>query len=106
MRFSIIRRTAGREGLKLARVLEKDTYKPEAHHRHLKFTHYALENGWFPKSLRFNPPGNAKVIDKGNHRNLKALESWHTALTDEADNNSNTLPAQYTILLRKELKKH
>jgi hypothetical protein len=31
---------------------------------------------------------------------------WHTALTDEADNNSNTLPAQYTILLRKELKKH
>ena len=49
---------------------------------------------------------NAKVIDKGNHRNLKTLESWHTALTDEADNNSNTLPAQYTILLRKELKKH
>jgi hypothetical protein len=49
---------------------------------------------------------NAQVIDKGNHRNLKTLESWHTALTDEADNNSNTLPAQYTILLRKELKKH
>ena len=49
---------------------------------------------------------NAKVIDKGNHRNLKILESWHTALTDEADNNSNTLPAQYTILLRKELEKH
>jgi hypothetical protein len=47
----------------------------------------------------------AKVIDKGNHRNLKTLESWDTALTDEADNNSNTLPAQYTILLRKELKK-
>ena len=34
---------------------------------------------------------NAKVIDKGNHKNLKTLESWHTALTDEADNNSNTL---------------
>ena len=34
---------------------------------------------------------NAKVIDKGNHRNLKTLESWHTALADEADNNSNTL---------------
>ena len=51
---------------------------------------------------------NVKVIDKGNHRNLKlkTLESWHTALTDEADNNSNTLPAQYTILLRKEFKKH
>ena len=51
---------------------------------------------------------NAKVIDKGNHRNLKTLKSWHTALTDEADNNSNTLPAQNTILSRKELvlKKH
>ncbi len=49
---------------------------------------------------------NAKVIDKGNYKNLKTLESWHTAITDEADNNSNTLPAQYAILLRKELKKH
>ncbi len=41
---------------------------------------------------------NAKVIDKGNYKNLKTLESWHTAITDEADNNSNTLPAQYAIL--------
>ena len=49
---------------------------------------------------------NAKVIDKGNYKNLKSLESWHTAITDEAGNNSNTLPAQYAILLRKELKKH
>ncbi len=32
--------------------------------------------------------------------------SWHTAITDVADYNSNTLPAQYAILLRKELKKH
>ena len=49
---------------------------------------------------------NAKVIDKGNYKNLKTLESWHIAITDEADNNSNTLPAQYAILLRKELNKH
>jgi hypothetical protein len=35
---------------------------------------------------------NAKVIDKGNHRNLETLESWHTT--------------KYAILLRKELKKH
>ncbi len=48
--FSVIRQTAGREGLKLARALEKDTYKLVAHHCHLKFAHYALENGWFPKS--------------------------------------------------------
>ena len=49
---------------------------------------------------------NAKVIDKGNYKNLKTLESWHTAITDQTDNNSNTLPTQYAILLRKELKKH
>ncbi len=41
---------------------------------------------------------NAKVIDKGNYKNLKTLESWHTAITDEADNNPNTLPAHaYTF---------
>ena len=60
--FSIIRQMAGREGLKLARNLEKDTYKLEAHHRHLKFTHHALQNRWFPKSLRFNPPGNQTIF--------------------------------------------
>ncbi len=60
--FSIIRQTAGREGLKLARSLEKDTYKLEAHHRHLRFTHRALENSWFPKSLRFHPPGNHRIF--------------------------------------------
>ncbi len=54
--------TAGREGLKLARSLEKDTYKLEAHHRHLRFTHRALENSWFPKSLRFHPPGNHRIF--------------------------------------------
>jgi hypothetical protein len=44
---------------------------------------------------------NAKVIDKGNHRNLKTW-SWHTALTDEADNNSNTLLACEQALWVKE----
>jgi hypothetical protein len=66
---------AGREGLKLARVLEKDTYKLEAHHRHLKFTH-ALENGWFPKSLRFNPPGNnvifKQIMERASKHCMKA----------------------------------
>ncbi len=65
--FSIIRQTAGREGLKLARSLEKDTYKLEAHHRHLRFTHRALENSWFPKSLRFHPPGNHRIFRKQRH---------------------------------------
>jgi hypothetical protein len=60
--FSVIRQMAGRDGLKLARSLEKDTYKLEAHHRHLKFTHRALDNCWFPKSLRFNPPGKHKIF--------------------------------------------
>ena len=53
---------AGRDGLKLARSLEKDTYKLEAHHRHLKFTHRALDNRWFPKSLRSNLPVKHKVF--------------------------------------------
>ena len=32
----------------------------------------------------------AKVIDKGMFRIQKTLESWHTANTDEVDNNSHT----------------
>ena len=42
---------------------------------------------------------NACVIDKGNYRVRKTLESWHTAKTFNADNNSKPLPRQYSILL-------
>ena len=42
---------------------------------------------------------NASVIDKGNFRDRKTLESWHTANTNEADNNSKPLPEQHSILL-------
>ena len=42
---------------------------------------------------------NACVIDKGNYRVRKTLESWHTAKTVDADNNSKPLPRQYSILL-------
>ena len=42
---------------------------------------------------------NACVIDKGNYRVRKTLESWHTAKTFDADNNSKPLPRQYSILL-------
>ena len=42
---------------------------------------------------------NACVIDKGNYRVRKTLESWHTAKAFDADNNSKPLPRQYSILL-------
>ena len=47
-------------------------------------------------SIDFN---NACVIDKGNYRVRKTLESWHTANTVNTDNNSKPLPRQYSILL-------
>ena len=42
---------------------------------------------------------NARVIERGNSRVRKTLESWHTAITSHADNNSKQLPRQYSILL-------
>ena len=42
---------------------------------------------------------NARVIDEGNYRVRKTLESWHTAKTINADNTSKPLPRQYSILL-------
>ena len=42
---------------------------------------------------------NACVIDKGDYRVRKTLESWHTAKTVDAENNSKPLPRQYSILL-------
>ena len=46
-------------------------------------------------SIDFN---NASVIDKGNFRIRKTLESWHSMVTPNADNNSCPLPGQYNIL--------
>ena len=43
---------------------------------------------------------NANVTDKGDYRVRKTLESWHTAITTEADNYSKPLPRQYSILLK------
>ncbi len=62
--FKYIRQEAGQNALKLARSLEKSTYKLEAHYRHLNFTHHALENRWFPKSLRFQAPGKQPIFKK------------------------------------------
>ena len=42
---------------------------------------------------------NACVIDRSNSRVRKTLESWHTAITSQADNNAKHVPRQYSILL-------
>ena len=42
---------------------------------------------------------NACIIDKGNYRVRKTLESWPTSKTIDAENNSKPLPRQYSILL-------
>ncbi len=44
---------------------------------------------------------NGKIIDKGNFRHRRTLESWHTACTKNSDNNSKHLPHQYRFLLGK-----
>ena len=40
---------------------------------------------------------NVSIIDKSNYRHLKTLESWHTAKTVDADNNSCPLPSLTNI---------
>ena len=40
---------------------------------------------------------NCKIIDKANDHHRATLESWHTALTTNADNNSKHLPEQYRL---------
>ena len=41
---------------------------------------------------------NARVIDRGNSRARKTLESWHTTITSQADNNAKHLPRQYSFI--------
>ena len=49
---------------------------------------------------------NTQVIDKGDYQVQKTLKSWHTAISNKADNNNNKkvnskpLPRQYSILLK------
>ncbi len=45
--------------------------------------------------------GSSKIINKGNYRHRLTLESWHTAITTNADNNSKHLPEQYRFLLKR-----
>ena len=44
---------------------------------------------------------NPTVIDSGSYRTRKTLESWLTATTKNADNDSMLLPGQYTMLTKK-----
>ena len=44
---------------------------------------------------------NGKVIDIGNYRTRKTLESWHTAIITNSVNNSKPLPRQYAMLVNK-----
>ena len=55
--FNFFRKEARRNALKLVRSLAKSTYKLEAHHRHLNFSHRA-------KSLRFKAPGDHSVFKR------------------------------------------
>ena len=51
--------------------------------------------------VSFNDTETVEETDKGSSRIRKTLESWHTASTSHADNNSRPLPNQYSILLKK-----
>ena len=44
---------------------------------------------------------NVLIINKGNFTIRKFLESWHTLITPNVDNNSCPLPGQYHILFNK-----
>ena len=44
---------------------------------------------------------NGQIIDRGNYRIRKYLESCHTAITENVHNNSKPLPGQYSILTNK-----
>ena len=53
--------------------------------------------------IEFN---NASIIDKGNFRIRRFLESWHTFTTPDADNNSCPLPGQNAAYLLTKILNH
>ena len=75
------------------------TTRRKEHMRNLKHCtkgSNVAKHAWtFNHDIDFN---NSKIIDKANNRSRKTLESWHTAKTVGADNNSCLLPRQYHIL--------
>ena len=92
--FSPIRQEAGQKALLLARRLEKITFKLEAHHRHLHFSHKALQDQFVPKSLRFKPPGNhpvfQQIMDRASKHCLRArINICHNHIKTSKDNIKN-----------------
>ena len=62
------------------------TWSTPVHHRHLHFTHRALDNRWFPKSLRFKAPSNHPVFKR-----IMERTSIHRAWEPESPSATNTL---------------
>ena len=66
---------AGQMAVRLARRLEKTTYKLEAHHSHLHYTHQAITNCWLPKSLRFKAPSQhsiERIMERASNHCMRA----------------------------------
>ena len=80
--------TTGLTGLPIAQPCITKAFK--------KGSHIATHAWLNDHSIDFK---SVHVIDKGNFRVRKTLESWHTAITSDADNNAKQLPRQYSILL-------
>ena len=74
------------------------TTRRKEHMRNLKHCtkgSNVAKHAWtFNHVIDFN---NSKIIDKANNRNRKTLESWHTAKTIGADNNSCPLPRPHSL---------
>ena len=89
--FLRIRQEAGQKALSLAQRLEKTTFKLEAHHRHLHFSHKALKNQFVPRSLRFKSPGChpvfQQIMDRASKHCLRArISICHYHIKTSQDN--------------------
>ena len=83
----------------LARRVERSSHEHMKNVEKHKAGSNIANHAWsFDHKIDFK---NCKIIDKANYRHRATLESWHTALTTNADNNSKHLPEQYRLLLKK-----
>ena len=74
------------------------TTRRKEHMRNIKYCtkgSNVAKHAWtFNHVIDFN---NSKIIDEANNRSRETLESWHTAKTVGADNNSCRLPRQWLV---------
>ena len=105
--FKRIRQEAGLEALKLARTMEKTSYKLEAHYRHLRFSHKALEQQWIPKSLRFKPPGShpifKRIMERASKHCLRARISICHSQIQSLKNILDNSSTRFTSLVRDDI---